>query len=87
MARQAVPGELNMKGHFITFFLHNNPLRTGMVKRLIDYRWNNTNLQIGDLFGLTPSSISRRVTIIRKKMAVEHDLQRQIETFKSLIKP
>ncbi|CAB1074924.1 hypothetical protein D1AOALGA4SA_2744 [Olavius algarvensis Delta 1 endosymbiont] len=43
MARQAVPGELNMNVHFITFSLQNNPLRTGMVKRLIDYSWSNTN--------------------------------------------
>ncbi|CAB1085461.1 hypothetical protein D1AOALGA4SA_12948 [Olavius algarvensis Delta 1 endosymbiont] len=30
-----------MKVHFIRFFLHNNPLRAGMVKRLIDYRWSS----------------------------------------------
>jgi len=36
-----VPGELNMKVHFITFFLHNNPLRAGIVNRLIDYRWSS----------------------------------------------
>ena len=46
-----------------------------------------TNLQIGDLFGLTHSSVSRRVTIIRKKMATEQNFQRLVETFKSQIKP
>ncbi|CAB1074900.1 hypothetical protein D1AOALGA4SA_2720 [Olavius algarvensis Delta 1 endosymbiont] len=62
-------------------------MRAGMVKRLTDYRWSNTDLQIGDLFGLTLSSVSRRVTIIRKRMVLEQNLQRQIETFKSQIKP
>ena len=46
-----------------------------------------TNLQIGDLFGLTHSSVSRRVTIIRKKMALEQNFQRQVDTLKSQIKP
>ena len=46
-----------------------------------------TNLQIGNLFGLTHSSVSRRVAIIRKKMALEQDFQRRVETIKSQIKP
>jgi hypothetical protein len=46
-----------------------------------------TNLQIGDLFGLTHSSVSRRVTIIRKKMALEKSFERQVKTIKSQIKP
>ena len=41
----------------------------------------------GDLFGLTHSSVSRRVTIIRKKMALEQNFQSQIEAIKSQIKP
>jgi 2-hydroxy-3-keto-5-methylthiopentenyl-1-phosphate phosphatase len=41
----------------------------------------------GDLFGLTHSSVSRRVTIIRKKMALEQNFQRQVEAIKSQIKP
>ena len=48
---------------------------------------NYTNLQIGELFGLTHSSVSRRVTIIRKKVALEQNFLRQIETIKSQIKP
>ena len=46
-----------------------------------------TNIQIGDLFGLTQSSVSRRVTIIRKKMALEQNFQRRVEAIKSQIKP
>jgi chromosomal replication initiation ATPase DnaA len=46
-----------------------------------------TNLQIGELFGLTHSSVSRRVTIIRKKMALEQNFQKQVQAFKSQIKP
>lgn len=46
-----------------------------------------TNLQIGELFDLTHSSVSRRVTIIRKKMALEQNFQSQIEAIKSQIKP
>jgi hypothetical protein len=118
----------------LSYYIHNNPVRAGIVKRLIDYRWSSypayaynrrhpkwldkdlilsqihgenkhrqyrdksqkysdenrrmyTNLQIGDLFGLTHSSVSRRVTIIRKKMALEQNFQRQVEAIKSQIKP
>jgi hypothetical protein len=46
-----------------------------------------TNLQIGGLFRLTHSSVSRRVTIIRKKMALEPNFQRRISALKSQIKP
>jgi len=46
-----------------------------------------TNLQIGNLFGLTHLSVSRRVTIIREKMALEHNFQSHIEAIKSQIKP
>ena len=46
-----------------------------------------TNLQIGELFGLTYSSVSRRVTIIREKMALEKNFQSQVVSFKSQIKP
>ena len=46
-----------------------------------------TNLQIGELFGLTHSSVSRRVTIIRKKIGLEQNFQCQIEAIKSQIKP
>jgi len=34
-----------------------------------------TNLQNVDLFGSTHSSVNRRVTIIRKKMALEQNFQ------------
>jgi len=46
-----------------------------------------TILQIGELFGLTHSSVNRRVTIIREKVALEQNFLRQIETIKSQIKP
>jgi REP element-mobilizing transposase RayT len=46
-----------------------------------------TNLQIGDLFGLTHSAVSRRVTSIRKKMAQEHKFEKQVNAIKSQIKP
>jgi REP element-mobilizing transposase RayT len=46
-----------------------------------------TNLQIGDLFDLTHSSVSRRVTIIRKKMELEQNFHRQVKAIKSQIKP
>jgi hypothetical protein len=48
---------------------------------------NYTNSQIGKLFHLTHSSVSRRVAIIRKKMAQERKFEKQIKAFKSLIKP
>jgi hypothetical protein len=46
-----------------------------------------TNLQIGDLLGLTHSSVSRRVIIIRKRIASEQESKKQISTIKSQIKP
>jgi hypothetical protein len=47
----------------------------------------NANLQIGDLFGLTHSSVGRRVAKIRKKMALVQNFQSQVEAIKSQIKP
>jgi len=66
--------------------------QTDKTKRdiLIYLLWQQgqfTNLQIGDLFGLTHSSVSRRVTIIRKKMALEQNFYRHIKAIKSQIKP
>ena len=46
-----------------------------------------TNIQIGNLLGLAHSAVCRRVTIIRKKMALEQNFQSQIEAIKSQIKP
>ena len=45
------------------------------------------NLQMGDFFGLSLSSVNRRVTIIRKKMALEQNFQSKIEAIKSQIEP
>ena len=45
------------------------------------------NLQIGELFGFTHSSVSRRVTIIRTKMALEQNFHRRVKGIKSQIKP
>jgi predicted HTH transcriptional regulator len=46
-----------------------------------------TNQQIGELFGLTHSAVSRRVTIIRKRMAMEQNFQSKLDAIKSQIKP
>ncbi len=46
-----------------------------------------TNLQIGALLGLTHSSVSRRVAIIRKKIAKDQRLKNQISIIKEQIKP
>jgi REP element-mobilizing transposase RayT len=46
-----------------------------------------TNLQIGTLLGLTHSSVSRRVAIIRKKIAKDQRFENQISTIKAQIKP
>ena len=46
-----------------------------------------TNLQIGALLGLTHSSVSRRVAIIRKKIAKDQRFENQISIIKEQIKP
>jgi len=46
-----------------------------------------TNLLIGNLLGLTHSAVSRRIAITKKKMALEQNFEKQVETIKSLIKP
>jgi predicted transcriptional regulator len=46
-----------------------------------------TNLQIGDIVGLTHSAVSRRVAITREKMALEQDIERRVKAIKSQIKP
>lgn len=37
----------------------------------------------GKIFGLTHSSVSRRVSIIRQKMALEQNFQKRVEAIKS----
>jgi REP element-mobilizing transposase RayT len=56
---------------------------------LIYCLWNTgifTNLEIGNLFGLTYSSISRRVDIVKEKIKKKRHLKKQIYQLKSLIK-
>ena len=48
---------------------------------------NYTNIQIGELFGLTHSSVSWRVAVIRKKLALEPKFEKRIAALKSQIKP
>jgi chromosomal replication initiation ATPase DnaA len=45
-----------------------------------------TNMRIGDLFGLTYSSISRRVKITKSRIRSGDELMGQYETLKSQIK-
>jgi len=47
--------------------------------------WYN-NQEIGNLFGLGYSSISRRVTIMKSKMSKEEEVNKRLEEIKSLIK-
>jgi len=47
--------------------------------------WYN-NQEIGNLFGLGYSSISRRVTIMKSKMSKEDEINKGLENLKSLIK-
>ena len=57
---------------------------------LLCFLWQKgkyTNLQIGDILGLTHSSVSRRVAIMQKRIAGEQKLKKQIGTNKSPIKP
>ena len=45
-----------------------------------------TNQEIGNLFGLGYSSISRRVTIMKSKISKEDETNKRLENIKSLIK-
>ena len=45
-----------------------------------------TNQQIGDMFNLTYSAVSRRVSILKKNMANDEVLYKELETYKSKIK-
>ena len=47
--------------------------------------WYN-NQEIGNLFGLGYSSISRRVTIMKSKISKENEMNKRLEEIKSLIK-
>ena len=46
----------------------------------------NDNQEIGSLFGLGYSSISRRVTIMKSKISKEDEINKRLEIIKSLIK-
>jgi len=58
-----------------------------MVKQTSTIPRKVAKVQIGELFDLTHSSVSRSVKIIRKKMVLEQNFQSQIEAIKSQIKP
>ena len=47
--------------------------------------WYN-NHEIGNLFGIGYSSISRRVTIMKSKISEEDETNKRLENIKSLIK-
>jgi len=47
--------------------------------------WYN-NQEIGNLFGLGYSSVSRRVTIMKSEMSGEDEMNNRLEIIKSLIK-
>ena len=56
---------------------------------LIYILWNTgwyNNKEIGNLFGLGYSSISRRVTIMKSMMLKEDEMNKRLEEIKSLIK-
>ena len=46
----------------------------------------NDNQEIGNLFGLGYSSISRRVTIMKSMISKENEVHKRLEEIKSLIK-
>ncbi len=57
---------------------------------LIYWLWQQghyTNTQIANLLGLTHSSVSRRVSIIKKKTTQDPNFRRRVKTLKSQIKP
>ncbi|MDQ1273129.1 MAG: hypothetical protein QG591_1759, partial [Planctomycetota bacterium] len=56
---------------------------------LIYILWNTgwyNNKEIGNLFGLGYSSISRRVTIMKSMILKDGEIHKQLEEIKSLIK-
>ena len=56
---------------------------------LIYFLWSTgwyNNQEIGNLFGLGYSSISRRVTIMKSKISKEDEMNKRLENIKSLIK-
>ena len=64
--------------------------QSGYVQRLFflillwSTGWYN-NQEIGNLFGLGYSSISRRVTIMKSKISEEDEMNKRLENIKSLI--
>jgi len=90
-------------------YIHRNPLRAVIVRRLVDYPWSSypiyaykinrdlliyllwstgwySNQEIGNLFGLGYSSISRRVSIMKTMIAKDGKLKKRFTRLKSQIK-
>jgi hypothetical protein len=61
----------------LSFYIHKNPLRAGMVKRLIDYRWSSYRAY----------AYNRRHAKWLIKISSCLKLMEQISTVKSQIKP
>jgi len=68
----------------LSCYIHRNPLRAGIVKRLADYCWSND--EIGILFGVTYSSVSHIVKTIRIRLKEEHNLKERFNRIYSQFK-
>jgi hypothetical protein len=71
----------------LSCYIHRNPLRAGSVNRLANYRWSSyTNKQIGELFGLTYSAVSRRANIVKSEISKQSEMRQKYSLIKSMIK-
>ena len=70
---------------FDPFCLSNKRKRDLLIYLLWSIGWYN-NQEIGNLFGLGYSSISRRVAIMKPKIAKDCGILKRLEEIKSLIK-
>ena len=62
-------------------------LNRDILLYLLWQKGNYSNSQIGDLFDLTYSAVSRRVVIMRKEMEQDKAFGKRVIKIKSLIKP
>ena len=79
-------------GYSVESFKHSRRISEtdkGNRDLLIYFLWETglyTNREIGELFGLTYSSISRRVNIIKERILIKRPLNKNFQQLKSLIK-
>ena len=74
----------------LSYYIHRNPVRAGLVKRLSGYKWSSYRAYAYDdqvkTWHNTDSAVSRRVGVFKDLLSKSKTLKSKFNRVKSLIK-